>query len=89
MENRDLNKVNNILRSSTTSSLTVGESNNSPTFTTEKDYYDFVLSILIARKSTNSIMTQFYKVASINNITYENNYELKADIIGILSGKSK
>jgi hypothetical protein len=86
MENTDLSKVNNILRSSTASNLTAVEGQTSPAFNVDKDYYDFVLSILIARKATNSVMNQFYKVASSNNITYTNEYQIKPDIVGMSGG---
>ena len=84
MENQDIIKVNNILIASTTSTLKVGESQNSPAFLINKDYYDFTLSILIARKVTNSIMKQFYTVAESDGITYSNQYEIKPDIVGMI-----
>jgi len=86
MNNDDLAKVNNILISSTTSILTLGESQNSPSFVVLKDYYDFVLSVLTARKSTTSIFNQFYKVAESDNIIYDNKVPAKFDLTFLIGG---
>lgn len=86
MLDNDLIMVNNILIASSQPLLTLVEAETTTTFTDQKSYFDFVYSILFARKTTTTGLNLFYDYADSQGIVYPR--ALKPLDIFIIGGAS-
>ena len=88
MLDADKIKLNNILVSINQSNLTVGEvALVDYVYTTEKQYYDSILSVLNYRKATNTTYRLFYDNAKANSVGYDNEIKASLDIF-IIGGSN-